>query len=1041
MALPRWNVLNNTDLGTYSERDNVSISLPLATTDGVTTSVISGRLPAGLRLENNQILGTPFEVVRNTQSTFVIRANTDQGILDRTFIITIEGPDNPQWITPEGRLPVGPNEVYFILDSSIIDFQILATDNDLPAGDILEYFIKDGNGELPPGITLTSEGRLTGVVDPLLALDINSEDGGYDTGAFASYPFDFGIPSGSGNDTFYYDTTGYDYSVPTQLPKKLNRLHEFIVTVSDKVTSVDRRFQIYVVGDDFARVDNTIMKSSNGIYVADMTYLRTPLWLTSSNLGVRRANNYITIYLDTLDQNTTPGKIIYTLEPVNDDDTPSIIPLGLTLDQNTGELAGIVPYQPAVTKDYTFTVSATRFNAEQGIVTVFGTANADTLAGSTSFRIAKLPTGTQDDIDDAAALIGQNIPIENRYYKVVNVLTNNKDYDIIELDRSLDSIIGRSPLDIVRTASGGQNYMFVKTLSESDKTFYTDKTLEFSSSAVHVIDEIFPYVEWSISIADSTGSIELNEGITGTTGGPTVEGILEEFLGTSSRPAYVTTQTGVSGINHITLLIPATALTRQKNYILDLFHTADSSAVLVEKLNEFDRVALDSNLINSLFVGRQITLGVIIGSSFKKSFPRTELDVITTPKTFTLSVLGEVDSTITWLTDPALSTLKANRPSDLFVRAQSTVPDAVIKYNIVGGSLPPGMSLRNSGELIGKVSYFGTLAKKGLTFFDGGEMTFDGKTTTIDRVYKFTVLARDRFGFSATTREFTLRINDDDETSYSNIFVKPMLNSSQRSVFLSLINNTSIIPQNIIYRANDPDFGIQRSLKALVYAGIESKDISEFVSATTKNHKRKKFILGEVNTATAKQEGTNTELYDVVYVEIIDPAKPNTGKTKLVFNNTNNGRPITVDSVKLEATNDQYPYITGKEWRFRPNFETITIDNTAVQTSQSNDSRKYISNIDNMRERIKELGLKSKDFLPLWMRTPQGESLADLDYVFAVPLVFTVPGYGTIVKQNIINSGFDFNVINYEIDRYIIDSTRGVSQEQYIIFANHQFNA
>jgi hypothetical protein len=1039
--LPNWTVASNTDLGTFSERNNVSINLPLANTSGVTTTVISGALPGGLRLENNIITGTPFEVVKNKTSTFVIRASTVEGILDRTFTITVEGPDNPVFITPEGRLPIGPNEVYFILDSSIIDFQILATDNDLPAGDVLEYFIKDGNGELPPGITLTSTGKLTGVVDPLLALDINAQEGGYDVGEFSKYPFDFGIPSGSGIDTFYYDTTGYDFSIPTRVPRKLNRLYEFIVTVTDKVTSVDRRFQIYIVGDDFARADNTLMSASSGVYVADMTYLRNPIWLTPANLGIRRANNFITVYLDTLDQNTTAGKIIYTLEPINDDNSFSILPPGLTLDQLTGELAGIVPYQPAVTKEYKFTVSATRFNAEQGIVTVFGTSIADILSGNTQFRIGKLPTGTQDDIDDVAALIGQEVAIENRYYKIVNIDTTNEDYDVVTLDSILQPVIGKASLSIERTAPGGQDYFFINTMAEGDKSFYSNKTLKFSESAQHFINEIFPYIEWNISIEDSTGSIELNEGITGSTGGPSIAGILENFLGSSSRPAYVTSTSGISGIIELNLLIPATALTRQASYIKSLFHTSDSSAIFAERITEVDRVDLDSNLVNSLFTGRQISLGVIAGSFFSKSFPRTELDVVSAKKTFTLNLLGEVDSTITWLTDSSLSSLKANRPSTLFVRAKSSVPDAVIKYNIVSGSLPPGMALKDSGELVGKVPYYGTLTSLGLTFFDGGAMTLDGGSTTVDRKYTFTVLARDRFGFSATTRVFTLVINDDDEVSYSNIFVKPMLKQSQRSLFIDFINNTSIIPQNILYRSNDPEFGIQRNLKALVYAGIETKNISTFVSNTVKNHKKKRFTLGGVNIATAKQEGTNIQIYDVIYVEVIDPAKPASGKTKLVFNNSNKGRKITIDSVKLETMNDQYPNITGDAWRFRPVSETITIDNTAVQASQSNDSRKYISNIDNMRDRIKAIGVNSKDFLPVWMRTPQGDSLADLDYVFAVPLVYTLPGYGETVKQNIINSGFNFNLLDYEIDRYIIDSTTGNSQEQYIIFANYQFNA
>ena len=35
---------------------------------------------------------------------------------------------------------------------------------------------------------------------------------------------------------------------------------------------------------------------------------------------------------------------------------------------------------------------------------------------------------------------------------------------------------------------------------------------------------------------------------------------------------------------------------------------------------------------------------------------------------------------------------------------------------------------------------------------------------------------------------------------------------------------------------------------------------------------------------------------------------------------------------------------------------------------------------------------------------------------------------------------FDFTNLEFEVDRYIIDSTKGNSEEQYILFANYEFN-
>ena len=63
----------------------------------------------------------------------------------------------------------------------------------------------------------------------------------------------------------------------------------------------------------------------------------------------------------------------------------------------------------------------------------------------------------------------------------------------------------------------------------------------------------------------------------------------------------------------------------------------------------------------------------------------------------------------------------------------------------------------------------------------------------------------------------------------------------------------------------------------LIYAGIETKLVNQYVAAMAKNHKRKKFKLGDVKTAIAKNPGSSETVYEVVYVEVIDPAESSTG--------------------------------------------------------------------------------------------------------------------------------------------------------------------
>src|SRR6056300_590653 len=146
-----WTKLTGETLATVQEEATISIGLPITSGVSPTISLISGELPPGLRIKNYNIVGTPFEVGYTKTFSFVLRASIGNSIEDRTYRIIVQGPDAPVWATPEGRLKVGnspTNNRYFILDNEIIDFQLLADDPDLAAGQKLEYFIEDGDGVL-----------------------------------------------------------------------------------------------------------------------------------------------------------------------------------------------------------------------------------------------------------------------------------------------------------------------------------------------------------------------------------------------------------------------------------------------------------------------------------------------------------------------------------------------------------------------------------------------------------------------------------------------------------------------------------------------------------------------------------------------------------------------------------------------------------------------------------------------------------------------------------------------------------------------------
>lgn len=938
-------------LGTFEEEVTIAqLALPFNNsidTNNVTLTKISGSFPPGIRISGAVLTGTPLQVIRDEEFKFVLRATYNDEFQDSTFTMIVVGPDSPVWATQEGSLPVGNNDLTFILDNSVIDFQLSAIDDDLLAGDTLEYYIKSGNGEIPPGTQLTKDGRIVGIIDPLLVLDAQaSSTTGYDTVPFGLQPFDYSQYSTSGFDSFFYDVGSYDDQSPDSAPKKLNRTYEFIVTVTDGDVEVDRVFKIFVVGDDFLRADNTLMTAGSGTFTADGSSFRNVIWLTPQNLGVRRANNYITLFLETLDPSEQVGVIAYSLSPLNPDNTKSELPPGLSLDGLTGEIAGRTPYQPAISKDYKFTVKASKY-----------AGNADLQNVSLTIAENVLP---------------QSVPSSGDIKIAVNKIND----------------------DDIESALIGTVWSFTNGIIQNNLTIIGVDTTTFENKDI-------------LSVAERI------------------------VVGSAEDP------TGLS--------VPA--------------------------------IAAKSRYTKVIQVGSGVT-------------------TLSNSKTFTVKLLGESDSIISWNTISDLGVIRSNAISNLELSATSSVPNANVRYNLISGALPTGLSINSSGQIIGKAAQFSTGDQNGLIFFDSNTTTFDNGTTTYDRIYKFTVSARDQYGYDATVREFQIQVNDPSQALFSNLYFRPLLKKTQRSTLQNFLKNSSIFNPSYIYRLDDPNFGIVKDLKMLVYAGIETVAAEKYVAVTATNHKRKKLNIGGLRKAVAKNSNGDI-IYEVIYLEIIDPNEPANGSTQKSFYIADNKK-ITVDMVKLEANDDEsnegegvtqfivdgrlvdqiyqiddivleiftrtgsllvpideflvdvrndpvdveidLDYSSPEPNRFRPEGDTITVDSNFVDISRGNDQPRFISNIDNMRDEIQTVGITEREFLPLWMRTAQLSSLQELGYTKSVPLCYCKPGTGDLILNNITTSNFNFSQFDFDVDRYIIDSTTGNSNEQYIKFPDYRLN-
>jgi hypothetical protein len=850
MPLNVWTQPSGYNFGNFYGEESVEISLPVQNATGVTFEVISGSLPSGVFLvyRNSawKLYGSPFIVKNKLNYSFCIRAKQAAQISDRTFYLNLIDRNLPTFITPPGELAAGLYRQFYVLDSTYVSYQLEAVDLNTSTED-LKFFIASGDGHLPPGLTLSDSGLIEGFVKPLIEINPNNNSDGNFDGSIN----DFGAVSTDGFDDYQYDVVNFDFSIPTQSFITLNANYQFRVTISDGISTTQRIFRIFVLGDDAFRADSTGRNGLAGSFTADATYIRQPFWITKSNLGIFRANNYITLPLVLYDTKL----VVFRLETTNQE-----------------------VYATAIQVDRT-----------------------DNIVGSNTITITNVSA----------------TPVKGQYFSFQYYLENatSELYQISQV-----------------TSLGNDRYR-----------------LQLASSLL-------------MTIPNNT----------------------------------------IFYMGSLTKLPPGMRFDQQTGNVVGVVPYQPS-----------------------------------VTQSYKFTITATRLgeknDLVTNSKTFNIAIIGDVNSDIVWNSNANLGSIPANYICTLSVNAVSNIPNATIIYQLVSGNLPVGLTINPDGEIIGTPNQFFKSASNtlGLITFDNAATTFDQNTTTIDRTHKFVIKASDQYGYSAVTREFSITLTTPNSFNYSNITTKPFLDSAQRTLWKNFINNTNIFTPSSIYRANDVNFGVQTSLKMLVYAGIETKVAAAYVGAMGLNHKRKRFHFGGVKKATAVDRDTGSEIYEIVYVQMLDPLEPN-GKhlpLKLVssaeddiISADNNSRSLSNLTIDSPITIDH-----GK---------LITADSTGYEISDPKSNNYYPNSITNWRTRIKQVGGNERNYLPLWMRSiPTGEK-EEIDYTLAIPLCFCQLGTADKILLNIKFSGFDFKNIDYTVDRYIIDSVTGQDSDKYLVFRN-----
>jgi hypothetical protein len=244
--------------------------------------------------------------------------------------------------------------------------------------------------------------------------------------------------------------------------------------------------------------------------------------------------------------------------------------------------------------------------------------------------------------------------------------------------------------------------------------------------------------------------------------------------------------------------------------------------------------------------------------NYQISVAATKTDVessatVITTHPFDIKLTGRFESPLIWITLSDLGSIEKGTISELFVLAQEQGVSTGIRYSLIGGELPMGLTLRHDGTLTGRISY---------------------DTNTAD--YSFTIRATNQFKSRTIERTFTLSVTAANNRKYSEIYFRPFLPVEKRAAYSEFITNEEIFVPSSMYRYHDSNFGVQRNLKMTLEFGLEQLYQEEYYYALMENFYRKRLHLGSVKVAQGR-DPNGEHLYDIIYAEVIDELVNNNG--------------------------------------------------------------------------------------------------------------------------------------------------------------------
>jgi hypothetical protein len=371
---------------------------------------------------------------------------------------------------------------------------------------------------------------------------------------------------------------------------------------------------------------------------------------------------------------------------------------------------------------------------------------------------------------------------------------------------------------------------------------------------------------------------------------------------------------------------------------------------------------------------------------------------------FKFVISNDIKNDLVWVTQPNLGTVSNGQISDLYVKATSNIR---LEYRLVSGKLPPNMVLKETGDIVGRIPQQPT-----------DELLELGESNS----WSFTIEAfSPQFPLLVISRTFTLTVRIDFPEAYENLYFRANLGINDRNVLNTLLKNDDLIPPEYIYRSNDPYFGKASTISYVHAFGMKSSSVEQYIEAVKKNHYWRKVVLGELQTAVAKDAAGNV-IYEVVYSPVIDDLV-NSKK----------------ESIPSEIVWPRYIPLKEGPWlvsstKIFTSYENVQSINYNTSLSPGEIRKLYPASFKNMREEVaSNIGENyDSDLLPRWMTTQQSNGVI-LGYIQAWVICYTKPGFSQKVKENILFKwNYRVNRFDFTVDRYMVDKTATFDFNTYL---------